>query len=64
MEKVPVTVDVLKVPSPWTCKDNIWNPKCADCSVPEESYSQDTQYHVKSRISPVRLANMLTVFAS
>ena len=42
--KVPVTVDVLKVPSPWTCKDNIWNPKRADCSVPEESYSQDTQY--------------------
>ena len=42
--RVPTTVDVNKVKSPWVCKDNIWNPDVANCSIPEESYDKSTVY--------------------
>ena len=57
-----MTVDVLKVPSPWTCKDNIWNLNVQIVPCQKNPIAKIPSMRMKSRISPVQLAEYVDGF--
>jgi hypothetical protein len=61
--KIPIDVDVSKLPEPWYCSMNQWDPSKSSCNAVEDSYDDDQEYkYVKEEKTTVQIGEKIDLF--